>query len=1225
MAKTNKGRKLFATTATAALVASAIVPVASAAQVNDLNTVSSYAQEAVQDLVDRGVIEGDAKGNFNPKNSVTRAEGATILVKALDADTTATINFTDVKAGAWYYDAINAAVNNGYFQGQGAGKFNPSGNLTRSEAAIIFVNAFGLEGSANLADFSDAASVKSWAKEALEIAVANGVIKGDNGKLNPNANITKQDFAVMFSRAEEASVNPAADLKAAVENLKETVGKLADKVTAENATAAKTAVADTKAAIEVTEKALEAAKEAKVVTDEEVKAIEEGIAAAKTKLEAAEKLVAAYEESLTTVKVESVSATNLKEVVVQFNTTVSAEEAEKITNYKLDGATLNAVSSATLSEDKKSVVINFSSDGPTLTNQKVHKLTVSGITKLASAEYTFTALDVTVPEVKSVEVLGNKVINVHFSEPVKKDSAQTRINYKVNGFVVNGEVELSEDGKTATITLYSRLKAGVNKVSVAGVQDYANMTIINYLDKEFTVADDTAAPASFSIVSATLDAAIVKFDEAVDAETVKASNIYWTDNDGVVKHGANSAVATDSTFTTYKIIFADNKLPARETTLVIEKASDLFGNVASKLSTKVTATVDVTRPEVSSLGIYTDEYGNFTAASSSQLDIKFNKAISTSQFTGVNSENLVVKNAKGEVVAVASSAVAKAKHTNTLTVTLSNALEEGKTYSVEVKNVVDGTALNNKMIPQTFTIAVPEITAPTVTNVAVVDAGAEGTKVQVVFSNSMALDGEYSVLKSDRYMIKVGTSWYLLPAGTTFQPTYDSKAVIITIPKDAKYDGTNVLTAGAITGFKTTLVADKNGNKLAGLTKEILDTDTPLWGNTTAQIIPAKTIATAKNKVKVVLDRPLQVVYASDFLVNGTIVPTSASYETVDGQGVVTLTLPTNLSANVTATVSTVAQANVRSLDLLGNKIPTVSGLTVQDGVAPSLVASTTNTGINAIDSDTIELHFDENLSSTFDAAPANKAALAGMFTIKVGLNQSKTLIAGTDYVADIKDTDTSVVEIDFLTPLTATEKQKITVSSNDAAMYIFDFNAFNLTGGYTYANKVKFGTTAVGNAGILDVAAAAAAAAVQGQIASLPVVGTLTYADKTAVDTARAAYDALSADAKALVTNVATLTAAETEITRLGNVITSVAAPSITTTTGTHADNAAVLAALGTTVTVTKEDGTIATASVAWTASADYDAATAGDTVIYTGVVTPTAPTTQPTVPVSVTVTVTK
>jgi trimeric autotransporter adhesin len=208
MAKSNKGRKLFATSATAALVASAIVPVASAAQVNDFNSVSSYAQEAVQSLVDRGVITGDEKGNFNPKKTVSRAEAAKILSEALGLEATGSIDFSDVKAGAWYYDAIAAAVSNKVFEGQGAGKFNPTGNLTRSEAAKILVEAFDLEGTASLSEFKDAGSVKAWAKESLEIAVANGVLKGDNGSLKPNDAITKQDFAVMFHRTENLEAAP---------------------------------------------------------------------------------------------------------------------------------------------------------------------------------------------------------------------------------------------------------------------------------------------------------------------------------------------------------------------------------------------------------------------------------------------------------------------------------------------------------------------------------------------------------------------------------------------------------------------------------------------------------------------------------------------------------------------------------------------------------------------------------------------------------------------------------------------------------------------------------------------------------------------------------------------------------------------------------------------------------------------------------------------------------
>ncbi|MEY2353121.1 S-layer homology domain-containing protein [Lysinibacillus capsici] len=201
MAKQNKGRKFFAASATAALVASAIVPVASAAQVNDYNKISGYAKEAVQALVDQGVIQGDTNGNFNPLNTVTRAQAAEIFTKALELEANGDVNFKDVKAGAWYYNSIAAVVANGIFEGVSATEFAPNKSLTRSEAAKILVEAFGLEGEADLSEFADASQVKPWAKKYLEIAVANGIFEGtDANKLNPNNSITRQDFALVFKR-----------------------------------------------------------------------------------------------------------------------------------------------------------------------------------------------------------------------------------------------------------------------------------------------------------------------------------------------------------------------------------------------------------------------------------------------------------------------------------------------------------------------------------------------------------------------------------------------------------------------------------------------------------------------------------------------------------------------------------------------------------------------------------------------------------------------------------------------------------------------------------------------------------------------------------------------------------------------------------------------------------------------------------------------------------------
>ncbi|MEC0373016.1 Ig-like domain-containing protein [Paenibacillus chibensis] len=984
-------------------------------------------QEKFDALAAKGIFNGYPDKQAHLEKDMTRAEFAKVITKLLGLkEVTGTLSYKDkgYDAKNWAVPYIEAATAAGIMEGQDTVKkiFNYNGKVTVQEMAAVLVRALKLEVPANPSN-----SASDWAKGYVQAVIDKGLISKD---LNFQANASRSQLveaAYAIDQLQNVSVKSYE-----VSDAGKTV----------------TFTLNTGEVVKVTlDKALEANKETEVKYT------------AKDGVERVAKVT--YVVTAAT-KVESAKASNLKEILVTFDGDVKKEDAEKITNYKLDDVTLNAVSSATLQADGKSVLISLNNDGPTLTNQRTYKLTVSGISGLTSNSVSFSALDVTVPEVSNVDVLGNKIINVTFSEPVKVASAQTRVNYKVDGYVANGEITLSDDGRTATIKMYTRLKAGAHKISISGVQDYANMTIINYLDKEITVKEDTTAPASFTVESATLDAATIKFDEAVDPDSVKAANFYWSDNAGTTKVVASSVGNTDTTFTTYKVKFdsSSNKLPARETTLYAEKVSDLYGNTASKLSAVVNATVDVTRPEIVSVDATTDQYGKYTADSAQKLDVKFNKAIDKDQFSAANSSNLTVKNSDGKVVAVANGAVKKANATNTLTVTLSNKLTEGDTYTVEVKNVVDNTALNNKMIPQTFTITVPQVTAPTVKNVAVSYNAVEGTKIQVVYDKAMSLDGEYSILKADRYMIKVASSWQMLPAGTTIQPSYDSKAAIINIPADATYDGVHPLNSAALVqGFKVTLVADQTGNKLAGLTKEVVVGNTE-WGNSAAKMGTGAgdVIATDSTHVKVVYDRPLQVVYASDFLVNGN-EATSASYQTLsNGKGEVTLTLGTPLTSNVTAKVSTKAQTEVRSLDLLGNKIDTQSNVTVQDGIAPSLVATNpiTVTGPNKI-----VATFDEKLKTSLD-----DKAIAANFVIKYGLNQDDVLTPEEDYSAKVVNNT-----VEFTIKKALPNVQKITIATNDNAVYIFDDNAVTLSGGYANANKIKFDATNVTNLSALNVA----------------------------------------------------------------------------------------------------------------------------------------------------------
>ncbi|MEH7087268.1 Ig-like domain-containing protein, partial [Neobacillus drentensis] len=156
-------------------------------------------------------------------------------------------------------------------------------------------------------------------------------------------------------------------------------------------------------------------------------------------------------------------------------------------------------------------------------------------------------------------------------------TAENRVNYKLNGYIVNGTPKLSANGKVVTIKLFSAMNDGDNKLSVADIKDYNNMNIINVTDQVFNVVKDTQAPTIDSVVSASLDYVTVKFSEELDSDSVDGLNVYWSDNSGTTKHkAAKSVVSIDSQ--TFKFDFTGDRLPARATTLYVDKVTDLSGN-----------------------------------------------------------------------------------------------------------------------------------------------------------------------------------------------------------------------------------------------------------------------------------------------------------------------------------------------------------------------------------------------------------------------------------------------------------------------------------------------------------------------------------------------------------------------------------------------------------------------------------------------------------------------
>ena len=108
--------------------------------------------------------------------------------------------FSDVAEGAWYYDAVRYASENGLMGGYGNGKFGPNDNLSRAQFAQILFNKEGRPVVNYLLRYNDVVD-GAWYTEAVRWATSQGVVSGyGNGMFGPNDNITREQLAVMLWR-----------------------------------------------------------------------------------------------------------------------------------------------------------------------------------------------------------------------------------------------------------------------------------------------------------------------------------------------------------------------------------------------------------------------------------------------------------------------------------------------------------------------------------------------------------------------------------------------------------------------------------------------------------------------------------------------------------------------------------------------------------------------------------------------------------------------------------------------------------------------------------------------------------------------------------------------------------------------------------------------------------------------------------------------------------------
>ena len=159
---------------------------------------AKWAEEAIYALRDMGVVSGRNAATFDPLTSVSREEFVKMLVLATNCyDSTATVNFNDVNSSQWFYTYIASAVKQGLVEGIGNDLFGVGNSITRQDMALILARADGADIKKNIhCGFADDASAAEYAKGAIKYVKENGIMNGVGNELfNPTGNVTRSQAA----------------------------------------------------------------------------------------------------------------------------------------------------------------------------------------------------------------------------------------------------------------------------------------------------------------------------------------------------------------------------------------------------------------------------------------------------------------------------------------------------------------------------------------------------------------------------------------------------------------------------------------------------------------------------------------------------------------------------------------------------------------------------------------------------------------------------------------------------------------------------------------------------------------------------------------------------------------------------------------------------------------------------------------------------------------------
>lgn len=563
--------------------------------------------------------------------------------------------------------------------------------------------------------------------------------------------------------------------------------------------------------------------------------------------------------------VNSVSAVDLNQIKVVFNQEVDEDTAEDVTNYKIDGSTLNDNGTidntatanddsavATLQDDNKTVLITLAkarkqSDDVDVT---VKKGVLSADKSDTIPEFTqnVTFSDTTAPTITSVQARGNNKLTVQFSEPINFAStnvSQIASKFKINDKNISG-FGLDTSSKNSSGDLLSKIDDYVcddsghvwsDKVefyfteelppgnNTLKVSDGDSLTDGGKLcdsagfpfqeaTQDFNVDTLSSTPEVSSITANDDGKVYINFDRPMDAKTA-TNRSYFAINgdDNTIPSGA--VIELKNNDTQVKISGVSGLLNKNSNTIYIkDNVKDAYGNyIPNDTRLSFDLTEDTTKPSVSSVEALDDD----TIRVRFNKDVDVNYAANVSNYKIQDNDGTDITNDSECGVDDITVPGGSTTTANVFDINMKDKLVDSQ-YTITIKNIQDTASTPNVMDDYSTTFDGSGDVNAKVTGVYAV-TGDNCRKITLVFNKEM----DSSTLNDTdnyQYLNKSGDT-KTLPSSSEITPSSDNKSVTIELPDSYTYYDTagnynssidsedNQLTKLYATGVK-----DSNGNTL---------------------------------------------------------------------------------------------------------------------------------------------------------------------------------------------------------------------------------------------------------------------------------------------------------------------------------------------------------------------------------------------------------------------------